>query len=466
MSHRDEPGALPRALGRGVERSPFTVLATARERPALVDASPHTAGAPVDLGVVPTRKRSARAGLAVILVGVVACAGFLIVAVPWWRTHRTLPLTTVACVWALVAVFHGVHGALATRRGVAPIRVDAHGVHGRRGLHLAAADIRDHAIAQEVSSIWVHLTGTSGRGFDFGVRNLDQALAVLHALRRPFVQRVAEYTVPAPFTGFRRVARIAAIPLTVLLLVGATAVASLSRESGMMVAALHLVLPILLVGLAHYATKQRQAKLRVGADGLSLEQDGHRRFVPYASIVAIAQQLEGPHDDKGIASLVLQLDGGEEWVVPCATRAPAEQAQHDALVRHVFEAAIGQHHAPDVVLPRTTDDPHEAVRRLRALAAGAIGPRDAAVPPEALWRAVESPQVDGRIRARAAVALSAGLDERGRGRIAASAQATVEPRVRIVLDAVAEGRADDELASALGALEDGLDRRSDLPHRP
>jgi hypothetical protein len=92
------------------------------------------------------------------------------------------------------------------------------------------------------------------------------------------------------------------------------------------------------------------------------------------------------------------------------------------------------------------------VSALAGVLGGASTFRTPAVPEDRLWRIVEDPAQPSPVRAGAAVALRARLDEGGRGRLRVAADACASAELREALEAAGE---DDEpaIAQALAKID-------------
>jgi hypothetical protein len=192
--------------------------------------------------------------------------------------------------------------------------------------------------------------------------------------------------------------------------------------------------------------------LEVGADGLLLTWRGGRRFITYADVAQVQR-----YEDLLWNGLRLRLASGEELEVPVqspgALLGPpveaVEQRIHDAMDAY----AGGEVGDAAALLRRGGRDIPAWIHALRGIGSGASDAhRTAAVPPDALWRAVEDPRADADARAGAAVAIAAAADASGRERLLAVARAAAAPRLRIALEAAAEGR-DEAISRALAELE-------------
>jgi hypothetical protein len=187
-------------------------------------------------------------------------------------------------------------------------------------------------------------------------------------------------------------------------------------------------------------------RVTVGVDGVVVAWPilRRRRFVPHARIVRI----------ESFAGVVeLRLDDGSKYEIATGTDEEAIELR-DALVERLQEArdAYRSSESSDTVLilERSGRSTNAWVRESKALtSAGAGQYRNAAPPPEVLWRIASDPTEEEEKRVGAALALRGVLDDEGRVRLRATAEAAASPRVRVALSASADEEDDEAVAAAI-----------------
>jgi hypothetical protein len=205
-----------------------------------------------------------------------------------------------------------------------------------------------------------------------------------------------------------------------------------------------LVRPTSARGLSLEGLLARQ--LDIGADGLHVRMAFTKDFLPYAAIASVSAR----HD-----AVVLTLRDGQEVVL--RPTVGARVAEIVALIRRAAPgagSADAQEHARVLDVSGTKA---EQVAALRELGKRSTDYRAGELPRERLWDLVEDPAVDGPVRARAAIALSADLPADERARLRVAADGTVQPKVRIALDA-AEHESADRLAEILHDVDEEAPR--------
>jgi hypothetical protein len=285
----------------------------------------------------------------------------------------------------------------------------------------------------------------SGRDVAVVVRDVERGRALLAALGVD-ASRVAAtfWTLARPIGEPRTFGRVGAL-VGIALALGVLAGRDSPAASALAVVALLLALLGLVV----------PTRVSIGADGVHLRWLGTSRFVAWSTVFAVE-----PFD----GGVVLALEGGR-WLT---LRTPTEHDRHDpespAMIERLRAAWRANLQAraeplPTGVVRRTGGrgtHTRDWVRAMRALAKEQPRYRTSAVPPEGLWRIVESPHADSEARTGAAIALASSLDAEGRKRLREAAEACAEPRLRIALTTASmpTGTAsEEELAAALDAID-------------
>jgi hypothetical protein len=169
---------------------------------------------------------------------------------------------------------------------------------------------------------------------------------------------------------------------------------------------------------------------------------GNKRFVAFGDLRDAPVYRESAMG-KRFVGVALDLDSGERVKVPIGEeRFAGERAEE---LSGSIRAALEKHRqrAGDEdasVLARGDRSAAAWAARLRGIGEGAnAGPREAPIDEERLFRIAESPDAAPELRAGAAAALSARLDDEGRTRLRIAADATAEPDVRSALTAAVDG---------------------------
>jgi hypothetical protein len=291
----------------------------------------------------------------------------------------------------------------------------------------------------------VHVRTEGGADVTLVVRDVERGRALLAALGVDASRVAATFWALARPIGeprtFARLGALVGIALTLGMLAGQESpAASALAVVALLLAMLGLVVP---------------TRVSIGADGVHLRWLGTSRFVMWATVLAVE-----PFD----GGVVLALEGGR-WLT---LRTPREHDRHDpeglAMVERLRAAWRANVQAraeplPTGVVRRTGSRgtrTRDWVRAMRALAQEQPGYRTSAVPPEGLWRIVESPHADGDARTGAAIALASSLDSAGRKRLREAAASCAEPRLRIALTTASMptgAASEEELAAALDAID-------------
>jgi hypothetical protein len=201
-----------------------------------------------------------------------------------------------------------------------------------------------------------------------------------------------------------------------------------------------------------------KARALVAADGVLVSFLWERRFYPYADIARVVPTQLGY---KTVA-LVMKDGRSVHLPIPRYWSHAQEIADAQRLAARIQTAMSDHRAAPGEAdlqaLARRGRPVKDWIVHLLGVGAGANADhRRAPMPPERLWRIVESPTEDPEARAAAAVALSGAKDDPTRKRLRAVASNTAAPRLRIALEAAAkaaeeEAEAEAEVAAALDAV--------------
>jgi hypothetical protein len=291
----------------------------------------------------------------------------------------------------------------------------------------------------------VHVRAAGGGHVTLVVRDVDRGRALLAALGVDASRVAATFWTLARPIGeprtFARVGALVVIALTLGMLAGRDSpAASALAVVALLIALLGLVVP---------------TRVSIGADGVHLRWLGTSRFVAWSTVLAVE-----PFD----GGVVLALEGGR-WLT---LRTPQEHDRHDpeclAMIERLRAAWRANVQAraeplPTDVVRRTggrSTRTRDWVRAMRAITQEQPSYRTSAVPPEGLWRIVESPHADGDARTGAAIALAPSLDAVGRKRLREAAASCAEPRLRVALTTASMptgAASEEELAAALDAID-------------
>ncbi|MFO0555061.1 MAG: hypothetical protein U0271_42180 [Polyangiaceae bacterium] len=190
------------------------------------------------------------------------------------------------------------------------------------------------------------------------------------------------------------------------------------------------------VGAVHAALNfvLAPARVMVGADGVSIEDQFQRRFIPYSDIANVETKT---------GRLLFHRRSGRAVVATVIGVDPRPVAALVATVNAHARAAL----AGSAVLPVATADAkvwREAIRKR----IGESGYRDQVLTREALDAALTGPASSREQRVAAALALAEGGEERARVRIRVAAATVADERTRAILERVAEDEADDAYLNA------------------
>ncbi len=323
-------------------------------------------------------------------------------------------------------------------------RADAGGLYFNGELALSAPRVRGGWVEPHLAGLpTVHIRACRRADMALVVRSLDQARALLAALEVDPTRAPAHLWTLARPLGEPRAFGPTACLLGLAVVLGAV----LGQAAPLALALAAVALIVLFAGVAV------PTRVMVGADGVLMRWLGTENFVPWSSVVAIE-----PFD----GGVVLALAKGQ-WLT---LRMPAAHQRYhperEAVVERMqvawrAHARTETDEAAAGLVRREGNRTREWVRAMRTLMSTEQGYRQAALPPERLWRVVEDPSAEGTARIGAAVALAASLDDAGRERLRAAAAACVEPRVRVALGATATSEmarlADEDLAATIDAID-------------
>lgn len=284
--------------------------------------------------------------------------------------------------------------------------------------------------------------------------DLADARALVAALgRRP--ERTATRFRTDRVAGKREVLR-SATTLGAALLVFAAGAGFwvMSKQVGMARVLGEIAMVSAMAAAALVATAVRRNVTELGIDGLRVLWLWTTYFVPWSDVARVTQVQDG---------VVLGLGDGYLSFAPHAAERVGDIA---ARIEETRAAARTPSDSEDLRL-LDLDGPigNASVAALRELGKErSTTYRAPRMERDRLWRIVEDPSQLGATRARAAVALSGELDVPQKQRLRVAASATASPKVRVVLDRLVAGAHDQDVASALAALDGPTERSSDT-HR-
>jgi hypothetical protein len=224
-----------------------------------------------------------------------------------------------------------------------------------------------------------------------------------------------------------------------------------------------LQIPILMVYLGFMFLTR--TSITVGADGVLRSWLSKKEFWSYGDIADVNRFLDQSMWRKQKwMGVELQLRSGERVRLPITSKNGLQTSQLDLIIERIREAMEshrqGEPAADTALLARQARPVADWIQSLRAIGSGAhVDHRTAPVGPERLFRIVEDPSLAPSMRAGAAVALGASLDEEGKERLKGAAGAIAAPKLRIAIEAAADG---DEaaLTEALAAIEGEAEKRA------
>lgn len=211
-------------------------------------------------------------------------------------------------------------------------------------------------------------------------------------------------------------------------------------------------------------------RVLVGADGVTIRRGVLTRFFPYAEMRrAWLRSLPRRRRDRRFGSFE-EPSSYDHWLVlETTTREEpfafdmggGERREEDlaGLVERIELAAATfrddeSSAMADAALARNDRPANEWAASLKSIAAGdRLVYRVAPVERETLFGVLEDPARTASARLAAAVALGASVDEAGRVRMKQAASGVAEPKLRVALEKVAAGSADEETAALLDEID-------------
>jgi hypothetical protein len=290
--------------------------------------------------------------------------------------------------------------------------------------------------------------GVMGASADVEVRDDAEADRLCSALALDAKSTVAEFDL----MGRGRPA-----PILVLVLAGTLAVIGGTVAA---VAAHHTLLPFALLavfGVALFTAipihmRARRTRLRVGADGITVQHGfGKRAFTSHRDIAAVRAKS---------AQVIVTRSDGEPMIFAVAsqvankhleevTRQAESIAWRIEQARQAHAALAGEAPQAALALDRGEKTVREWIAQLRRVGQGASATfRDVGLTREQLLRVVESTSAAAKERLAAVVALREGLSAEEKPRIRVAADRCVEPAMRERMVRVAFAP-DEELIDAL-----------------
>lgn len=192
--------------------------------------------------------------------------------------------------------------------------------------------------------------------------------------------------------------------------------------------------------------------VRIGTDGIVTRWLGRMRFIAHSEI-ARADTYDDYIAGKRQLGVLLTLKSHAKIRLPTGQmdigRVEAQRLAHR--IEEAREAnARGATTGTTDMLARGERALADWVRYLRAMGAGAVGPRVPAVPQDVLLRVVEDSKAAPLERASAAVAAVASGDDDAKKRVRIAADATASPKLRVALERISSDTAEE------AALEEAL----------
>jgi hypothetical protein len=198
-------------------------------------------------------------------------------------------------------------------------------------------------------------------------------------------------------------------------------------------------------------------RVEIGAEGVRWHRLGKSRFLPCASITSVAAwSTERAHPQTGrpirrLHGIVVSSPRGDWSIVTCESTVDGRPGKdHEALLADL-RSLVAAKEDPAIaeaskVVAATT------VARLPAGAREDFRAPDA--PTETLWRVLESPIAEPRVRIAAALLLRREFDETGHARARRVLAATELPQLRVALETALDPTADEEDLAAVAERED------------
>ncbi len=350
--------------------------------------------------------------------------------------------------WVIGPIF----AAIQARPKIEMLDVDA----SREGIRVGVRSIprsklKTALLRREADKTFVLLRGKGLRtSVDVEVPNDEKADELCTALGLDAKTTTAEFALMRPSSSPRRLFVIAGLVFAAAMV-------------GLVTAATHLHTPVLFIGLiVLFAVTlpmlifAQQVKLRIGADGLVVQQMfGRRKFFSHDDIDYV--MADG-------RAVVIKPKHGDEVKLTVGGQSKTRQAkdldlQAQSIVwrvekaREAFVALAGN--VPDAAaLARGSRSSAEWLEQLRRVGEGATATfRSANLTREQLFAIVESTTALARERLAALVALHAGLSEDEKPRIRVAADRCVRPALREKMVRVADASTDDDLLLALDEAE-------------
>ncbi len=216
-------------------------------------------------------------------------------------------------------------------------------------------------------------------------------------------------------------------------------------------------LPFMLAG---YALSQNGLHhVVIGAEGLEYTfatfKGKQRRHLSFSEMAKVAIESSGT-GRAFVTHVVAYMDSGEKVLVAAF---PATTPPREAIaIRAAIEAArlrYAKSEAPKGLAWLEPSRDGTWLDELRKLARSEGNYRGMAMTRERLLEIVDDPRVTARHRLAAAFVLKERNDDEGVQRVRVAAETTASPRVRVALESIAEGRAEE--AELVSAAEDEAD---------
>jgi hypothetical protein len=194
-----------------------------------------------------------------------------------------------------------------------------------------------------------------------------------------------------------------------------------------------------------YQFGRRGPAFDVGSDGVRIG----RRFIPLSDIRRATANVTAcslGHPDCFDANVVLSTRYGE--VAVPLPHGEAESRDHALAIAERVQQALSPNSplSPgSSILDDAVDNVADWRARVKALAGRTADYRGEALDPREMTRALEDPRAPIQRRVGAAIALHASGRDDARERIRVCAEATIEPHLRVALEKIADGDADDDV---------------------
>jgi hypothetical protein len=296
----------------------------------------------------------------------------------------------------------------------------------------------------------VALAPRRGAPIRFEVDGVEDGRELIRALGLDPDHHVATFSLPTMNLRSRSVAFALSAALGFAGLIGMALMRSLLPGAATLAAAAAYSLFVLLT----------RTRVHIGADGISIESLGARRFIEHSAIESVTPR-------RGVFTGVeLALGSGEVVRLPTTTQ-PDEDGGLAEGIADLIDAAREGHGQSDAareaaMLARGGRSAEEWHRALRSMAAGAHAThRTAPLDPERAFRVLEDPSAEASARVGAAALIGAVADEKDRSRLRVAAAAVAAPKVRIAIERAADSASDEELIEALEAVHEAKRRTMD-----